>query len=185
VVDNLNTTLDQQTREAIRAYQADAGLLVTGVATPELLDHLRNSSTYTRTEDTEVVLDIEDELQRRGYAVGSVDGVTDARTRTAVRTYQTDAGLAVTGEADDALLAHLRSSDVQALPTNAITEIQYLLNPLGYLQADSDCVMGQHSTAAIRRYQGDRGLLVNGWPTMDLLAKLRQEPIVEPGAKNY
>jgi peptidoglycan hydrolase-like protein with peptidoglycan-binding domain len=185
VVDNMSGTLDPQTREAIRAYQADAGLPVNGEVSTALLENLRNSSTYVRTEDTEIVLDIEGELQRRGYTVGPVDGTLDSRSRAAVRTYQTDAGLAVTGQADDALLAHLRSSEVTAMPPAAITEIQYLLNRLGYLQADSDGVMGPQSTAAIRRYQGDRGLLVNGWPTMDLLAKLRQEPIVEPGAKNY
>lgn len=185
VVDNMSGTLDLQTREAIRAYQADAGLPVNGEVSTALLENLRNSSTYVRTEDAEIVLDIEDELQRRGYVVGPVDGTLDTRSRAAVRTYQTDAGLAVTGQADDALLAHLRSSEVKAMPPTAITEIQYLLNRLGYLEADSDGVMGSQSTAAIRRYQGDRGLAVNGWPTMDLLAKLRQEPVVEPGAKNY
>jgi hypothetical protein len=44
--------------------------------------------------------------------------------------------------------------------------------------------MGPKSTAAIRRYQGDRGLAVTGVPSIELLSKLRAEQISEPGADN-
>src|SRR4030095_13768453 len=66
-----------------------------------------------------VTLSIEDQLQRHGYEVGKVDGVIDAHTREAIRAYQADAGLAIDGEADDLLLAHLQTSDVQPLPRSA------------------------------------------------------------------
>jgi peptidoglycan hydrolase-like protein with peptidoglycan-binding domain len=180
---NLNGTLDTATREAIRAYQSDAGLVVTGEATPELLDHLRQSDIrYGGDADSQVVLNIEDQLQRHGYTVGPVDGVIDVRTRGAIRAYQADAGLAITGEADDPLLAHLQTSDIKPLPNSALVEVQYILNRLGYLNAQSDGVMGPKSTAAIRRYQGDRGLAITGVPSMELLTKLRAEKIMEPGA---
>ena len=182
---DLNGTLDPATREAIRAYQSDAGLEVTGEATPELLEHLRQSDIrYGDHADAQLVLNIEDQLQRHGYEVGRVDGVIDSRTREAIRAYQADAGLAVTGEADDPLLAHLQTSDVKPLPTSAVVEVQWILNRLGYLNAESDGVMGPKSTAAIRRYQGDRGLAVTGIPSMELLTKLRAEPVMEPGAGN-
>jgi hypothetical protein len=45
--------------------------------------------------------------------------------------------------------------------------------------------MGAESAAAIRRYQGGRGLTVSGQPSMELLAKLRAEPIREPGSDNF
>jgi hypothetical protein len=45
--------------------------------------------------------------------------------------------------------------------------------------------MGAKSTAAIRSYQGDRGFTVTGQPSMELLAKLRAEPIREPGADSF
>lgn len=179
----LNGTLDTATREAIRAYQSDAGLVVTGEATPELLDHLRQSDIhYGGDADSQVVLNIEDQLRRHGYTVGPVDGVIDVRTREAIRAYQADAGLAITGEADDPLLAHLQTSDIKPLPNSALVEVQYILNRLGYLNAQSDGVMGPKSTAAIRRYQGDRGLAVTGVPSMELLTRLRAEKIMEPGA---
>jgi len=181
----LNGVLDPATRDAIRAYQRDAGLDITGEPSPELLEHLRQSDIRTNQDgNAELALSIEDELQRHGYAVGPVDGVIDQRTHDAIRAYQADAGLAITGRADEELLAHLQTSDVKSLPTNAIVEIQWLLNRLGYLNAENDGVMGPKSAAAIRRYQGDRGLAVTGVPSVELLGKLRAERISEPGANN-
>jgi peptidoglycan hydrolase-like protein with peptidoglycan-binding domain len=181
----LNEVLDPATRDAIRAYQRDAGLAITGEPSSELLEHLRQSDIRANQDgNADLALSIEDELQRHGYAVGPVDGVIDHRTRDAIRAYQADAGLAITGRADNELLAHLQASDVKSLPTSALVEIQWLLNRLGYLNAESDGMMGPKSTAAIRRYQGDRGLVVTGVPSIELLTKLRAERISEPGADN-
>lgn len=181
----LNGTLDPATREAIRAYQSDAGLHVTGEATTALLEHLRRSATTNGGDtDTQVKLDIESQLQRLGYAVGAVDGVIDTHSRQAIRAYQANVGLSVTGEADDQLLAHLQASNARSLTTNDIAETQWLLSRLGYLSAAGGGVTGTESTAAIRRYQGDRGLTVTGQPSQELLAKLRAESIGEPGADN-
>jgi len=180
---SMSGTLDSATRDAIRAYQRDAGLDVTGEASPELLAHLRKSDIrYGDDADTELALEVEQQLQQHGYSVGAVDGVVDASTRDAIRAYQADAGLAITGNADDPLLAHLQTSDVAPMPRSALVEVQWILNRLGYLNGASDGVMGPKSTAAIRRYQGDRGLAITGVPTIDLLGKLRLERNQEPGA---
>jgi peptidoglycan hydrolase-like protein with peptidoglycan-binding domain len=180
---SLSGVLDPETRDAIRAYQHDAGLEVTGEVSPELLAHLRESDIrYGDEADTELAMEIEQQLQQHGYSVGAVDGVVDARTREAIRAYQADAGIAITGNADDPLLAHLQTSDVAPMPGSALVEVQWILNRLGYLDGASDGVMGPKSTAAIRRYQGDRGLAITGVPTMDLLSKLRLERNQEPGA---
>ena len=82
-------------------------------------------------------------------------------------------------------LAHLQASDAKPLTSNAIAETQWLLNRLGYLKGEGGGIMGAKSTAAIRNYQGDRGFTVTGRPSMELLAKLRAEPIREPGADNF
>jgi peptidoglycan hydrolase-like protein with peptidoglycan-binding domain len=180
---SLSGVLDPETREAIRAYQRDAGLDVTGEISPELLAHLRESDIrYGDEADAELAMEIEQELQEHGYSVGAVDGVVDTRTREAIRAYQADAGLAITGSVDDPLLAHLQTSDVTSMPRSALVEVQWILNRLGYLDGPSDGVMGPKSTAAIRRYEGDRGLAITGVPTMDLLSKLRMERNQEPGA---
>jgi peptidoglycan hydrolase-like protein with peptidoglycan-binding domain len=182
----INGTVDQVTQDAIRAYQKDAGLEMTGRATPELLQHLRQSNIRNGGENsTQLVLNVEDQLQRLGYATGPVDGVMDDRTRTAIRAYQGDNGLAIVGDANDGLLAQLQASDGKALPSNSILEIQGELNRLGYLNRTGNGRMGPRSTAAIRHYQGDRGLVVDGLPSMSLLSKLRAEsdpePVTEPG----
>jgi peptidoglycan hydrolase-like protein with peptidoglycan-binding domain len=181
----LNGILDPATRDAIRAYQRDAGLPVTGEPSPDLLEHLRQSDTRTNQDSgAQRALNIEDELQRHGYAVGPVDGVIDQRSRNAIRAYQADAGLPITGRANEALLAQLQASDVRSLPTSTVVEIQSLLNRLGYLNAKSDGMMGPRSIAAIRRYQGDRGLAVTGVPSIELLSTLRAERISEPDSDN-
>lgn len=180
---SVNGTLDASTRDAIRSYQRDAGLAVTGEVSPELLAHLRDSDIrHGDNADTELALEIERQLQQHGYSVGAVDGVIDADARQAIQAYQADAGLAITGSADDPLLAHLQTSDVTPMPRSALAEVQWILNRLGYLEGQSDGVMGPKSTAAIRRYQGDRGLAITGVATMDLLSKLRLEKNEEPGA---
>jgi peptidoglycan hydrolase-like protein with peptidoglycan-binding domain len=147
------------------------------------LAHLRESDTRAGDDaDTDLALEIERQLQQHGYSVGAVDGVIDADARQAIQAYQADAGLAITGTADDPLLAHLQTSDVAPMPRSALMEVQWILNQLGYLDEPSDGVMGPKSTAAIRRYQGDRGLAITGVPTVDLLSKLRLERNQEPGA---
>jgi peptidoglycan hydrolase-like protein with peptidoglycan-binding domain len=182
----LSGTMDPTTSAAIRAYQSDAGLEVTGEATDALLEHLRRSDTgNSGNADPQVALNIEDQLQRHGYLVGPVDGVIDTRTRQAIRAYQADVGLSVTGEADYRLLAHLQTSDAKPLTTNAIAETQWLLNRLGYLKGEGGGIMGAKSAAAIRSYQGHRGFTVTGQPSMELLAKLRAELIREPGADGF
>jgi len=180
---SVSGVLDPETRDAIRTYQRDAGLEETGEVTPELLAHLRDSDIrYGDEADSQLALETEQQLEQHGYAVGTVDGVVDARTREAIRAYQADAGLAITGNVDDPLLAHLQTSDITPMPRSALVEVQWILNRLGYLNSQSDGVMGPKSTAAIRRYQGDRGLAITGVPTMDLLSKLRTERNQEPGA---
>jgi peptidoglycan hydrolase-like protein with peptidoglycan-binding domain len=156
---DLSGTMDPTTRTAIRAYQSDVGLEVTGEATDALLEHLRRNSGNA---DTQVALKIEDQLQRHGYLVGSVDGVIDTQTRQAIRAYQADVGLSA-----------------------AIAETQWLLNGLGYLKGEGGGIIGAKSIAAIRSYQGDRGFTMTGQPSMELLSKLRAEPIREPGADSF
>ena len=110
-------------RGAIRTYQADASLPVTGEATRTLARQpgircrrrCHDDDTRHRRQrfGTARLLQIEGELQRRGYYVGEFDGVADDQLRTAIRAYQTDASLPVTGEANAALLESLNSSSAQ------------------------------------------------------------------------
>lgn len=55
-----------------------------------------------------LVTAIQDELEDHGYDPGPTDGLLDSETVAAIRAYQSDAGLPVTGEATPALLDHMR-----------------------------------------------------------------------------
>ena len=110
----------RKTRGAIRRYQRDAGLPVDGEATKELLDHLKfalpkvhASRTPARAPaaSSQLVLDIQTELQRRGYYQGRLDGLTGPGTRGAIEQFQRDAGLVVTGYVGSGLLNELRAAD--------------------------------------------------------------------------
>lgn len=56
----------------------------------------------------DLIADVQRELQRRRLYDGTVDGRSGPKTEAAIRRYETEARLAVTGEASEALLARLR-----------------------------------------------------------------------------
>ena len=112
----IDGVIGKKTKGAIRQYQRDAELAVDGVATKELLDHLKFAlpKVYARgtvADSTPLITEIQIELQRRGYYQGSVDGRTGPLTRAAVAAFQTDAGLSVTGDVGSGLLNDLRAAD--------------------------------------------------------------------------
>jgi len=57
---------------------------------------------------SEIVADVQRELQRRRLYDGSIDGLTGPKTEAAIRKFETDARMAPTGEATEALLARLK-----------------------------------------------------------------------------
>jgi len=111
------------TRSAIRAYQRDAGLVVDGIASKELLDHMKfalpkvnaRRDVYTGPS-RELVTDVQLLLAERGYFRGDVDGRAGPRTREAIRRFQADAKLPVTGIVDQRLKGELisTSADIRA-----------------------------------------------------------------------
>lgn len=95
-----------RTRNAILAYQRDAGLRQTGRASRELLDHIKFAAPR-RDAGGATVREIQRRLAALGYYAGAVDGVVGPMTRAAVRGFQKSEGLATTGAADRALLRAL------------------------------------------------------------------------------
>ncbi|MDF2097375.1 peptidoglycan-binding domain-containing protein [Aquibaculum arenosum] len=102
--------MNDATREAIRAYERDRGYLVTGRATPELLEDLRADSNRSDRDNltSSNIAAIQQGLNERGYQAGPADGVIGPATRTAIRTYQSDAGMDPTGRVSAELLSRLQ-----------------------------------------------------------------------------
>jgi peptidoglycan hydrolase-like protein with peptidoglycan-binding domain len=113
-----------KTRAAIRSYQSQKGVGVTGEASQALLDHL-----YARASDDDgaapsapastasavptgaaMIREIQQSLAALGYEPGAADGKIAWKTRSAIRSYQSQAGLSVDGEASKGLLEHLRGA---------------------------------------------------------------------------
>ncbi len=106
------------TRGAIRHYQRDAGLEVDGVATKDLLDHLKFAlpTVYAKPppEPDQLVLEAQIRLQEMGYYRGSLDGQIGPETREAARAFRYDAGLPVSSSVDEDLIEWL--SEPQPAP---------------------------------------------------------------------
>jgi peptidoglycan hydrolase-like protein with peptidoglycan-binding domain len=61
---------------------------------------------------------VQQELARRGYNPGSIDGVPGAQTQSAIRDFQDDNGLPITGEVSLELVNYLRLVTTAAAPAN-------------------------------------------------------------------
>lgn len=128
--------LGSRTRAAIGDWQRANGMPVTGEVSSSLLaslEHPRVTTTTTTTTTTTqrtvgpqkrggeadlaasdrlppYVSDIQAELARHGYFRGEADGRLTDRLRGAIREYEEDAGLTVTGQVSEDLLDHLKFS---------------------------------------------------------------------------
>lgn len=87
---------------------------------------------------------IQEELTTHGYQPGAVDGAMGPRTRAAIRRYQHDAKLPVTGRASKELLDHLKfatpkvQANKAAVPPELVLDIQGLLAERGYYPGPLD-----------------------------------------------
>lgn len=71
--------------------------------------HRAYRPTYVAPVTSQLVADIQYSLSNLGYNPGPVDGIMGRGTRAAVRAYQRDAGLLVTGRVSRPLLTHIRA----------------------------------------------------------------------------
>lgn len=108
-----------QTRAAIRQYQRDAGINVDGRPTQSLLDHLKfvQPKVYARGPSRELVTAVQQELAKRDYyEEEDIDGLYGPKTARAIRSFQEDARMPMTGIVDDRLLGELQIArdDIEA-----------------------------------------------------------------------
>jgi len=177
-VGEVDGEVDDQTRAAIRAYQRDAGLPVTGQPSAELARHLRASSIHNRSETTSLLVwEIENQLARRDFYVGPIDGTVDAQTHTAIKLYQRIAGLGHNGKASYPLLQHIVRSNLRNTSEVAsvlVWEVEGALADRGYRTGPIDGTMDSTTKEAVRRYQEDAGLPTTGKTDKALLASIEQ-----------
>ena len=79
---------------------------------PYYYDYSSTPDYYVSTPDAYVSTDdlaaeVQEELTRRGYDPGAIDGVLGPQTRSAIAAYQEDHGMAATGRIDRSLVRSL------------------------------------------------------------------------------
>src|SRR5262245_39058215 len=95
----VDAAMGPRTAAALSAYQGDRGLRATG----QLDSQTASALSETTTAATMPAVDVrtaQRQLKERGYYAGPVDGVIGPATENALRAYQRDRGLKVTGRLD-------------------------------------------------------------------------------------
>lgn len=167
-----SSRLDDQTRSAIRSYESDHGLLMSGEPSTELLRHMRERASAAPAPsampvDANTLARIQSELRVRGYPIPLISGRMDAPTRQAIREYQQGQGVPMTGEPSQALLEELRTGSAEATPEVGLSReqraaAQRALNARGYDAGPPDGVLGPRSRVAIQTFQAANDLGASG-----------------------
>jgi peptidoglycan hydrolase-like protein with peptidoglycan-binding domain len=137
------------------------------------------------------VREVQRKLNRLGYRAGAIDGLFGPVTDEAVRRFQRDNALAVDGIVGPRTLRELRSRSKRLerllsegvgfrKPNGSVRvrSVQRKLNRLGYGAGEVDGLFGPVTDRAVRRFQAERGLQVDGIVGPRTLRRLhpRSEP---------
>lgn len=127
---------------------------------------------------TQLISNIQRELNRRGFYDGAVDGVWGAKTDSAARDFAQAAGVRINVEASDALLHAILSSGAKRAatepvrnndpiaqliaPSKRILGIQRALADFGYGQIKPTGVYDPQTRTAIEKFERDHRLPITG-----------------------
>lgn len=115
----------KRTQNAIEAFQSANGLDVTGKASSELVDRIKfaqqiaeaagvPATASTRPAPDGRILGVQKSLSELGYAPGTIDGSMGEQTRQAIRDFERDRNLPVSGEISQALINALDETTGQS-----------------------------------------------------------------------
>lgn len=188
---------DQTTASVVRSFQYNNGLSVDGMAGPNTLKKLYsvtavgyNSSGggsgtdyiyLDRNSRGTLVSNVQTRLKELGYYTIRVDGIYGSGTQGAVRAFQRNNGLPVTGVVNtdtyNAMMASNAvgvggsvSGDYVELSRGnrgvAVVRLQTRLQYLGYYTISVDGIYGSGTQTAVRRFQSRNGISANGVATV-------------------
>ncbi len=141
-----------------------AGILVAGSVVAK---HARAQDPGEASR--EIVETVQNALAARGYDVGQINGYAGSETTAAIRSYQKRADLPVDGRASQALIDHMTRETVRSLQLGLLAR--------GYDPGPADGFAGRKTVRAIRLYQAQAGLRVDGKPTQGLANHLKRETV--------
>ncbi len=135
-----------------------------------------NSAAISRAQ---LILDIQRELNRRGFYEGMADGVWGAKTDAAARDFIQASGLTINAEPTEALVLAIRASRARAdrtaasqpardaiaeliAPSKRLQAIQRALAEFGYGQIKPTGLFDAETRTAIEKFERDHRLPVTG-----------------------
>jgi peptidoglycan hydrolase-like protein with peptidoglycan-binding domain len=138
---------------------------------------------------TDIVIDIQRELSKRGFYDGVADGVYGPKTDAAIRDFEQAAGLKPVGQPNEPFLAVLSKSQVKfapkadvprppdpiaeiIAPTKKITAVQRALSDYGYGQIRVTGALDRETKDAIEQFERARKLPVTGQLSPRLMREL-------------
>lgn len=119
------------------------------------------------------VVKIQTKLKELGYYAGEIDGVFGSNTRSAIIDYQKSNGLSADGVAGVKTLSALGiDGNSSGSQNDEISAIQTKLKEKGYYSGNVDGILGSKTKNAIKDFQRDNGLVVDGIVGPKTLEKL-------------
>ena len=187
-----------RTDQAVRAFQAAAGLAADGIVGEETWDELRRvvdegidllpEVVASRGDRGPLIIEIQTLLGLRGFSPGPIDGIFGTLTETAITAFQSSRSLPGTGVVDDDTFDALEGSQPASDPPAndpgssgltrlgdrgpVVIELQTLLFDAGYSPGPVDGIFGTLTERAVRSFQSANGLLVDGLVGTQTLAAL-------------
>ena len=195
--------IDDQTREAIRDYQRDNNLLITGRYSDALAEHVRDAAREARQRDyrsggrddrqndtasvnAATVSSIQTQLDSRGYRISNVDGNLDDDTQAAIRAYQRDEGMQVDGQPSKDLADRLnRTATFSAASSSTVREVQKELNRRGYSAGPPDGAMGPSTRSAVAEFRRDQGMTGIGRISPQVLDALKLDNVQADNSSSW
>ena len=179
------------TADAIRAFQVRNGLHANGICDGDTFEKLFSDDALTYAmvlgsdgDDVEIA---KERLIELGYLDGAPFGAYDEETEQAVQRFREKnalpAGVIIDSETFEVLLGEEPVSNFYAVGdrSDEIEACQKILFELGYLTYAPDGAFGRMTQQAVRRFQEENGLVVDGClgkSTIDLLKSGTADPFV-------
>ncbi|MBF7095540.1 peptidoglycan-binding domain-containing protein [Alkalibacter mobilis] len=154
------------TKEAVLAYQADKGFDETGALDKETMDSLdAEKIIYATGKKGDEILGFQKILYYMDYLSQYPDGIFGNLTKEAVKEYQEDRDIEISGELDqitqDSLLGESLTYKT-GKRGDEILELQKKLDLLGYEIGEPNGIFGTVTYQAVISFQTDNALDTNG-----------------------
>ncbi|MES2907440.1 MAG: peptidoglycan-binding domain-containing protein [Pseudomonadota bacterium] len=100
------------TVQAVRDFQAQAGLSVDGVLDKNLLGNLQNEKSTRYETDDILIFTVQNRLNQLGFDAGAANGQLSPKTRKAIESFESAQGLSPTGAISAPLLRALTKASL-------------------------------------------------------------------------